>query len=115
MKQLIDSTASLWLKGELEGKAAAAFTSTGSTHGGQETTLVSMHIPMMHLGMIILGVPYSVQGMIHTEARGGTPYGPSTIAGPRGELQPLPGDLEIARALGKRLAETAGKLVQGKR
>jgi NAD(P)H dehydrogenase (quinone) len=110
MKQLIDSTASLWLKGEMEGKPAGVFTSTASTHGGQETTLITMMIPLLHLGMLIVGVPYSTEGMIHTEARGGTPYGPSTIAGPRGELQPAEGDLVIARALGKRVAEVAKKL-----
>jgi NAD(P)H dehydrogenase (quinone) len=110
MKQLIDTTASLWLKGEMEGKPAGVFTSTASTHGGQETTLITMMIPLLHLGMIIVGVPYSTEGMIHTEARGGTPYGPSTIAGPRGELQPAQGDLTIARALGKRVAEVTRKL-----
>ncbi len=110
MKQLIDSTGGLWLKGEMEGKPAGVFTSTASTHGGQETTLVTMMIPLLHLGMIIVGVPYSTEGMIHTEARGGTPYGPSTIAGPQGELQPAEGDLLIARALGKRVAEVTGKL-----
>lgn len=110
MKQLIDSTGSLWLKGEMEGKPAGVFTSTASTHGGQETTLLTMMVPLLHLGMIIVGVPYSTVGMIHTEARGGTPYGPSTIAGPRGELQPAEGDLAIARALGKRVAEVALKL-----
>jgi NAD(P)H dehydrogenase (quinone) len=110
MKQLFDSTASLWLNGELEGKIGAAFTSTASTHGGQETTLVTMMIPMLHLGMIIMGVPYSVRGMTHTEARGGTPYGPSTIAGPRGELQPKEEDLFIARTLGQRVAEAANTL-----
>ena len=110
MKQLIDSTASLWLKGEMEGKPAGVFTSTASTHGGQETTLITMMIPLLHLGMIIVGVPYSTEGMIHTEARGGTPYGPTTIAGPRGELNPQEGDLVIARALGRRVAETAMKL-----
>ena len=73
MKQLIDSTASLWLKGEMEGKPAGVFTCTASTHGGQETTLVTMMIPLLHLGMLIVGVPYSVEGMLHTEARGGTP------------------------------------------
>jgi NAD(P)H dehydrogenase (quinone) len=67
MKQLIDSTASLWLKGEMEGKPAGVFTSTASTHGGQETTLLTMMAPLIHLGMIIVGVPYSVPGMIHTE------------------------------------------------
>src|SRR5215510_7734565 len=105
MKQLIDSTASLWLKGEMEGKPVGVFTSTASTHGGQETTLLTMMVPLLHLGMIIVGVPYSVEGMIHTEARGGTPYGATTIAGSKGELQPTTDDLTIARSLGKRVAE----------
>jgi NAD(P)H dehydrogenase (quinone) len=110
MKQLIDSTGSLWVKGEMEGKPAGVFTSTASTHGGQETTLITMMIPLLHLGMLIVGVPYSSEGMIHTEARGGTPYGPSTIAGAEGELQPHDGDLALARVLGKRVAEIAMKL-----
>jgi NAD(P)H dehydrogenase (quinone) len=97
IKALIDSTAQLWLAGAMEGKPAAVFTSTSSTHGGQETTLLSMMIPLLHLGMVIVGVPYSLPGMIHTEARGGTPYGATTIAGPKGELQPTPDDLAIAR------------------
>ncbi|WP_263367684.1 NAD(P)H:quinone oxidoreductase [Edaphobacter bradus] len=104
-KALIDSTASLWLGGDMEGKPVGFFTSTASTHGGQETTLVSMMFPLLHLGMLIVGVPYSLPGMIHTEARGGTPYGASTIAGPRGELQPTAEDLAIATSLGKRVAE----------
>jgi NAD(P)H dehydrogenase (quinone) len=104
MKQLIDSTATLWLKGEMEGKPAGVFTSTASTHGGQETT------PLPHLGMLIVGVPYSVEGMLHTEARGGTPYGATAIAGGQGELQPMPEDLAIARALGRRVAEITTKV-----
>jgi NAD(P)H dehydrogenase (quinone) len=114
MKALIDSTAQLWLKGEMEGKPAGVFTSTASTHGGQETTLLTMMVPLLHLGMLIVGVPYSLPGMIHTEARGGTPYGASTIAGPRGELQPTPDDLAIAKALGRRVAEVAAD-VRGKK
>ncbi len=110
MKQLFDSTASLWLKGEMEGKPAGLFVSTASTHGGQETTALTMMAPLLHLGMIVVGVPYSVPGMIHTEGRGGTPYAASTIAGPEGELQPTPEDLEIARALGRRVAEVTRKL-----
>ena len=106
MKNLIDSTAQLWLTGQMEGKPAGVFTSTASTHGGQETTLLTMMVPLLHLGMVIVGVPYSVPGMIHTEARGGTPYGATTIAGPQGELQPTADDLAIARALGTRVAET---------
>jgi multimeric flavodoxin WrbA len=67
-------TATRWLR-EREGKPAGVFTSTASTHGGQETTLLTMMVPLLYLGMLIVGVPYSVEGMIHTEARGGTPYG----------------------------------------
>jgi NAD(P)H dehydrogenase (quinone) len=110
MKALIDSTAKLWLAGAMEGKPAGVFTSTASTHGGQETTLLTMMVPLIHLGMIIVGVPYSVDGMIHHEARGGTPYGASTIAGPMGQLQPAPHDLAIAEALGKRVAGITVKL-----
>ena len=115
MKRLIDSTAQLWLSGQMEGKPAGVFASTASTHGGQETTLLTMMIPLLHLGMVIVGVPYSVPGMIHTEARGGTPYGATTIAGPKGELQPTPDDLAIARILGKRVAETTLALRGGKK
>jgi NAD(P)H dehydrogenase (quinone) len=110
MKQLVDSTASLWLEGKMEGKPAGVFTSTASTHGGQETTLLTMMVPLLHLGMIMVGVPYSTQGMIHTEARGGTPYGATTIAGPRGELQPTPEDLAIAKVLGQRVATITKKI-----
>jgi NAD(P)H dehydrogenase (quinone) len=110
MKQLFDSAGSLWLKGELEGKPAGVFTSTASTHGGQESTLLSMMIPMIHLGMIIVGIPYSVEGMIHTDARGGTPYGATTIAGPMGELKPKPEDLNLARLQGHRVAMITAKL-----
>lgn len=110
LKQLFDSTASLWLNGDMEGKPAGVFTSTASTHGGQETTLLTMMVPLLHLGMLVVGVPYSTDGMIHTEARGGTPYGATTIAGGQGELQPQPEDLAIARALGQRVAEITTKV-----
>jgi NAD(P)H dehydrogenase (quinone) len=110
MKQLFDSTAGLWTKGELEGKPAGLFTSTASTHGGQETTLLTMMPPLLHLGMVIVGVPYSTSGMLHTEARGGTPYGASTIAGPSGELTPHDSDLQIASFLGERVATIAKRL-----
>jgi NAD(P)H dehydrogenase (quinone) len=110
MKALIDSLASLWLSGAMEGKPAGVFTSTASTHGGQETTCVTMIIPLIHLGMLIVGVPYSTEGMIHTEARGGTPYGASSIAGPKGELAPTAEDLAICRVQGKRVAELAKKI-----
>lgn len=110
VKSLIDGLGSLWGRGELEGKPAGVFTSTATTHGGQETTLVSMMIPLIHLGMIIVGVPYSTPGMLHTDARGGTPYGATTIAGGAGELSPTPQDLEIASVLGHRVAEITKKL-----
>jgi NAD(P)H dehydrogenase (quinone) len=110
MKQLFDSTGELWLKGEMEGKPAGVFTSTATTHGGQETTLLTMMVPLLHLGMIPVGVPYSVPEMIHTDGRGGTPYGATTIAGPTNALVPKVEDLNIARALGRRVAEIATKL-----
>jgi NAD(P)H dehydrogenase (quinone) len=110
MKRLIDSTVDIWLAGDLEGKPAGVFTSTSTTHGGQETTLITMMIPLLHLGMILVGVPYSTPGMLHTEARGGTPYGPTTVAGSKNERQPAPEDLEIAKVLGRRVAEAAKKL-----
>lgn len=110
MKKLFDSLANLWVKGTMEGKPAGVFSSTATTHGGQETTLFTMMPPLLHLGMIVVGVPYSTAHMLHTEARGGTPYGPTTIAGSGNELQPTAEDLDIARALGRRVAEAAKKL-----
>jgi NAD(P)H dehydrogenase (quinone) len=107
MKAFIDSTVQLWVKGSMEGKPAGVFTSTATTHGGQETTLVTMMVPLLHLGMLIVGVPYSTPGMSHTEARGGTPYGASTIAGAAGELQPTAEDLALAKVQGRRVAEAA--------
>ena len=110
MKRLLDSTASLWTRGAMEGKPVGVFTSTATTHGGQETTLLSSMIPLLHLGMIIVGVPYSTPGMLHTEGRGGTPYGASTLAGSDNALQPAEEDLEIARAQGRRVAEVTRRL-----
>ena len=110
MKRLIDSTVTLWMEGAFEGKPAGVFTSTASTHGGQETTCFTMMAPLLHLGMVIVGVPYSTPGMLHNEGRGGTPYGASTVAGAQNELQPTPEDLAIAQALGRRLAEITKKL-----
>jgi NAD(P)H dehydrogenase (quinone) len=110
MKQYIDQAGDLWLSGALEGKPAGIVVSTATTHGGQETTALTMMAPLLHLGFIIVGVPYSTPGMLHTEGRGGTPYGASTVAGGRNELNPAPEDLEIAKALGRRVAEITGKL-----
>jgi NAD(P)H dehydrogenase (quinone) len=110
MKRLFDGAVHLWLEGALEGKPAGIFVSTATTHGGQETTPFTMMAPLLHLGMIIVGVPYSTPGMLHTEGRGGTPYGSSTVAGSKNELVPTREDLEIAQALGKRVAEITKKV-----
>ena len=110
MKRLFDSAVKLWLEGALEGKPAGLFTSTATAHGGQETTPFTMMAPLLHLGMVIVGVPYSTPGMLHTEGRGGTPYGASTLAGSGNELTPKPEDLVIAQDLGRRVAEMAKKL-----
>ncbi|MCK9376278.1 MAG: NAD(P)H:quinone oxidoreductase [Syntrophobacterales bacterium] len=110
MKQYFDGALELWLSGALEGKPAGIVASTATTHGGQETTCLTMMAPLLHLGFIIVGVPYSTPGMLHTEGRGGTPYGATTVAGGRNELSPAPEDLEIAKALGRRVADIARKL-----
>jgi NAD(P)H dehydrogenase (quinone) len=108
LKHFIDSTAPLWMRGGLVGKPAGVFTSTASLHGGQETTLLSMMVPLLHHGMVLVGVPYSVPELMAT-TEGGTPYGPSHVAGSAG--RPLgDGEAEICRALGRRLAATAGAL-----
>ena len=109
LKYFLDTTGALWAKGALVGKPAAVFTSTASLHGGQETTLTSMMTPLLHHGMLILGLPYSLPEVNHT-ASGGTPYGASHWAGP-GDDKPLTDDeRSLCIALGKRLAETAMKL-----
>ena len=109
LKYFLDTTGALWAKGALVGKPAAVFTSTASLHGGQETTLTSMMTPLLHHGMLILGLPYTLPEVNHT-ASGGTPYGASHWAGP-GDDKPLTDDeRSLCIALGKRLAETAMKL-----
>ena len=110
MKQLFDTMGGLWMQGSLEGKPAGVFTSTASTHGGQETTLLTMMVPLLHLGTVVVGIPYSTEGLAHTEARGASPYGASTIAGGRGELQPAEQDLIFVRVQAKRIARIALKL-----
>ncbi len=110
LKQFFDTMSGLWMQGALEGKPAGVFTSTASTHGGQESTLLSMMNPLIHLGTIIVGIPYSTEGLAHTEARGASPYGASTIAGGRGQLQPTPEDLFFIGVQAKRIARIALKL-----
>jgi NAD(P)H dehydrogenase (quinone) len=109
MKYFLDSTTSLWLKGALIGKPASVFTSSGSMHGGNETTLITMMLPLMHHGMMLLGLPYSEPSLGNTTS-GGTPYGASHVGGAMDD-QPLSDDeKKLCLALGKRLAESALKL-----
>lgn len=109
MKYFLDSTTSIWLKGALIGKPACVFTSSGSMHGGNETTLITMMLPLMHHGMTILGIPYS-EAALSSSKTGGTPYGASHIGGAMDD-QPISDDeKKLCLALGKRLAETALKL-----
>lgn len=111
MKSFIDQTGGLWVKGALNGKVASVFTSSGTQHGGQESTILTFHPVLLHLGMIIVGLPYSFQGQMgHTEVMGNSPYGSSTIAGGDGSRQPSKVELDGARFQGKHVAEIATKL-----
>ena len=109
MKALWDRTSSLWMKGALIGKIGAVFTAASSVHGGQETTAISMMFPMLHHGMIIVGVPYSIPDLIYS----GSPYGPSRIVGPLSNKDIDNADKNVARALGKRVAELTKKMISG--
>lgn len=111
LKYFLDSTSPLWLKGALIGKPAAVFTSTSSLHGGQETTLLTMLVPLLHHGMMILGLPYSEQALLHTTG-GGTPYGASHVAGIDNKLPVTDEEKQLCQALGRRLARTAAALMQ---
>lgn len=111
LKYFLDTTTAQWLSGSLTGKPACVFTSTGSLHGGQETTLLSMMLPLMHHGMLLLGLPYA-QAALMTTASGGTPYGASHWAGIGGNHAIADETRILAVALGRRLAETAQKLRQ---
>jgi NAD(P)H dehydrogenase (quinone) len=111
MAQFWDQTGGLWAKGALIGKVGAAFTSTATQHGGQETTLMAVHTMLLHHGMVILGLPYSAEGLSNmAEITGGTPYGASTLAGPEGKRQPSANELELARFQGRHVAGIAAKL-----
>ena len=109
VKYFLDGTSGLWLKGALIGKPAAVFTSTASLHGGQETTLVSMMLPLMHHGMLMVGLPYSEPELTSTTS-GGTPYGASHVAGAADDRDITEEERKLCIALGRRLAETALKL-----
>lgn len=111
LKYFLDSSSSLWLEGRLIGKPAACFTSTSSLHGGQESTLLSMMLPLMHHGMLLMGIPYSETELLTTTS-GGTPYGASHTAGTDSDRPISDEEQKLCKALGRRLAETASKLTQ---
>lgn len=114
MKYFLDGTSGLWLSGALAGKPAGVFTSTSSLHGGQEATLLSMMIPLLHHGMLVTGLPYTEADLLHTRS-GGTPYGPSHLAGPDSALPVTDEEKRLCLALGRRLAETATALATQRR
>lgn len=111
MRNFLDQTGGIWMNGSLVGKVGSVFTSTATQHGGQETTIISFHITLLHQGMIIVGVPYAEAGLSNMdEISGGTPYGASTLAGSDGSRTPSENELRIARYQGKHVAEIASKL-----
>ena len=111
LKNQIDQLSSLWLNGEFEGKPAGVFVSTGSLHGGQETTIHTLMAPLLHLGMILVGVPYSVQELFTTKG-GGSPYGPGHIAGADNKRAIDPEEAAICKAFGRRLATIAKQMAK---
>jgi NAD(P)H dehydrogenase (quinone) len=111
MRNFLDQTGGLWAKGALIGKVGSVFASTGTQHGGQETTITSFHTTLFHQGMIVVGLPYSNAGLTNmNEITGGTPYGATTLANGDGSRQPSENELTLARAQGKHVAEIAAKL-----
>jgi len=111
MRTFLDQTGGLWMRGALVGKVGSVFASTGTQHGGQETTITSFHSTLLHQGMIIVGVPYSCAGLVNMdEITGGTPYGATTMAGVDGSRKPTANELAIARFQGRHVAEIAKKL-----
>jgi NAD(P)H dehydrogenase (quinone) len=113
LKYFLDGTSSEWLTGALAGKPAAVFTSTSSLHGGQETTLVSMMLPLLHHGMLIVGLPYREPDLLTTTS-GGTPYGPTHVAGADSQRPITDEERRLCLAMGRRLAEVTRALEQGK-
>jgi len=111
MRQFLDSTGKLWLEGALIGKPGGVFTSSATQHGGQESTILSFHITLLHQGMVVVGLPYSFQGQMGLEEiKGGSPYGASTIAGAQGERLPSDIELNAARFQGRHIAQIGKKL-----
>jgi NAD(P)H dehydrogenase (quinone) len=109
LKYFLDSTGAEWATGALAGKPAALFTATSTMHGGQESTLLTMALPLLHHGMLIVGLPYTEPSLTATQS-GGTPYGASHVAGPKGDNAITEHERELARALGRRLADVARRL-----
>ena len=115
MRNFLDQTGGLWAQGALIGKVGSVFTSTGTQHGGQETTITSFHNTLLHHGMLISGVPYSEPGLTNmSEITGGSPYGAGTLAGADGSRQPSENELQIARFQGRHVAEIARALAIGR-
>jgi len=115
MRNFVDQLGPLWMKGAFEGKVGSVFASSNTQHGGQETTLTSFHTSLFHLGMVVVGVPYSEARLMNTdEITGGTPYGATTIAGGDGSRTPSENELAIARTQGRRVAEVARDLKRGR-
>lgn len=113
MRAFLDNTVSLWTSGALVGKVGSSFTSTASQHGGQETTLFSLATFFFHMGMVVAGIPYSAKALLNVdEISGGSPYGASTVAGPRGERHLTDNEREIARAQGRHVALISSKLAE---
>ena len=113
MRNFMDRTTQLWLAGSLIGKAGSVFASTASQHGGQETTITSFHSTLIHLGMVIVGVPYSESRLLNMkEISGGTPYGATTLAGADGSRLPSDNELAIAQFQGRHVAQIAAKLAR---
>ena len=112
LKYFIDGTGSLWMSGDLIGKPAGIFTSTASMHGGHESTLMTMMLPLLHHGMLLVGLPYSEQSLLQTRT-GGTPYGASRLTSAEENLPLSDDEKQLCRALGHRVAETASKLQAG--
>lgn len=113
MRQFLDATGQLWVKGALVGKVGSVFTSTATQHGGQESTILSFHTTLLHQGMVIVGLPYAFQGQMRIdEISGGSPYGASTIAGGKGERMPSENELAGARFQGKHVATIASKIAK---
>jgi NAD(P)H dehydrogenase (quinone) len=111
MRNFLDQTGGLWAQGKLIGKVGSVFASTGTQHGGQETTITSFHTTLFHQGMVVVGLPYSAEGLTRMdEITGGTPYGATTLAGGDGKRQPSENELDLARFQGRHVAEIAKKL-----